>query len=208
VKEQDDRALQEKYRQEVESLQGNVTRLERELDEHREKARQARESSLHDPLTGCHNRLAYRERGAIEEARWRRYGSDLSVMVVDVDRFKAVNDAFGHNAGDQALKAIAQLAGRQLREVDFFGRWGGEEFVVLLPETPLNAALAVAEKVRRTIEAFRFHAHGKRVPVTISCGVAQLRDGDTLDSAFERADRALYAAKNGGRNCVRSEEQG
>ena len=199
-KEQEDRALQEAYRREVERLRDDIARLEHEVEEHREKARQARESSLRDPITNCPNRLAYRERAIFEEARWQRYRSALSVIVADVDKFKAINDTFGHKAGDQALRAIAQLAASQLRQTDFFGRYGGEEFVILLPETGLEAALTAAEKVRRSVEAFRFHARGKRVVVTLSCGVAQLREGDTVESAFERADQALYAAKNAGRN--------
>jgi diguanylate cyclase len=156
--------------------------------------------SLRDPLTGCHNRLAYQERSKAEEARWRRYKTPLSVVMFDIDRFKSINDSFGHRAGDTVLKTIAQLAGNQLREVDFFARYGGEEFVALLPETNLSDARQAGEKVRLAVEDFKFHSRGKRVPLTLSCGVAELRDGDTVDSALERADQALYRAKEGGRN--------
>ena len=193
-------------RAEVERLRRTVARLEHEVEEHREQVKRTREMSLRDPLTGCFNRLAYRERARAEEARWRRYGNPLSVVVLDVDRFKAINDTFGHRAGDKVLRTIAQLVGSQLREVDFFGRYGGEEFVILLPETDLAAAVAVAEKVRRAVEAFRFHARGKRIPITVSCGVAQLREGDTVDAAFHRADQALYRAKAEGRNRTVVEE--
>jgi len=200
VKQSDDGTREARLRGELDRLRRTVSQLEGEVDEYREKTRQAREMSLRDPLTGCFNRLAYQERSEAEQARWLRYRSPLSLLVLDLDRFKAINDAFGHRAGDKVLTTIAQLAGNQLRQVDFFGRYGGEEFVALLPETPLEAAKTVAEKVRRAVEAFRFHSRGKRVPLTVSCGVAQLRDGDTIETAFERADRAMYAAKEGGRN--------
>jgi diguanylate cyclase len=163
--------------------------------------------SLRDPLTGCFNRLAYQERSEAEEARWLRYGSALSLIVFDLDRFKSINDTFGHRAGDEVLKTIAQIAGNQLRKVDFFARYGGEEFVAVLPETPLAAALTVAEKVRRAVEAFRFHSRGQPVPLTLSCGVAQLAEGDGIETAFERADKALYLAKAGGRNRCATEEE-
>ncbi len=193
---------------EVEALRKAVSRLEQEVEEHREQTRRARELSTRDPLTGAFNRLAYQERARAEEARWRRYGAPLSLIILDVDRFKAINDSFGHRAGDLVLRTIAQLVGSRIREVDFFARYGGEEFVILLPETPLAAAREVAEKVRRSVEAFRFHARGKRIPITISCGVAQLREGDTVEAAFERADAALYRAKGDGRNRTVTEGDG
>lgn len=209
AKASEDQAREARLQEEVESLTRAIGRLEKEVTEHREKVRQARELSLRDPLTGCFNRLAYQERSQAEEARWQRYRSPLSLIVFDLDRFKAINDAFGHKAGDQVLRAVAQIAGGQLRQVDFFGRYGGEEFVALLPETGLEAALTVAEKVRRAVEAFRFHSRGKRVEVTVSGGVAQFHAGDTLGSVFERADRALYRAKGEGRNrCLEEERSG
>ncbi|MBI5015777.1 MAG: GGDEF domain-containing protein [Deltaproteobacteria bacterium] len=200
AKQHEDRGREEALRREVGSLRESIARLEREVDEHREKTRVAREMSLRDPLTGCANRLAYAERAASEEARWKRYGAALSLVVFDLDHFKTINDTFGHRAGDQVLKAVAQIAGSHLRQADFFARYGGEEFVALLPETRLDAAVAAAEKVRRAVEAFRFHSRGKRVVVTLSCGAAELGGDDALASAFERADRALYRAKGAGRN--------
>jgi diguanylate cyclase len=186
--------------QEVAQLQHTIASLQEEVTEHREKTRRAREMSLRDPLTGCYNRLAYQERASAEEARWRRYQTPLSLLLFDIDRFKTINDTFGHRAGDKVLKTIANLAGSQLREVDFFARYGGEEFVALLPETPLDAARQAAEKVRTAVQEFRFHSHGKRIPLTLSCGVAQLRDAETVEGALERADQALYRAKDTGRN--------
>lgn len=161
VKQREDTTREEELRREVGALRDNVARLEREVDEHREKTRVAREMSLRDALTGCANRLAYAERAATEETRWKRYGSPLSLVVFDLDQFKAINDNFGHRAGDQVLKAIAQISAAQLRQADFFARYGGEEFVALLPETRLEAAVTVAEKVRQAVEAFRFHSRAR-----------------------------------------------
>lgn len=196
-------AREQKLRDEVDRLRGSLKALEDEVAEHREKVRQARELSLRDPLTGCFNRLAYQERIQSELARAQRYPSPLSLIVFDLDHFKTINDTFGHKAGDQVLRAVAQIAGNQIRQVDFFGRYGGEEFVALLPETPLTAAVTVGEKVRLAIEGFRFHSRGRRVVITVSCGVAERREGDTAGTLFERADKALYRAKGQGRNrCV------
>ncbi len=193
----------EKLLAEIERLRGTVSTLEAEVSEHRENTRRAREASLRDPLTGCFNRLAYDERMRTEAARWHRYRAPLSLALLDLDRFKAINDTYGHRAGDQVLRTVAQVAMSQVRQVDFLTRHGGEEFAILLPETGLEAALAVAEKVRRAVAGFRFHSRGRRIPISLSCGVASFREGDTADTVFERADRALYRAKAGGRNrCV------
>lgn len=200
TKLRDDEVREAELRREVETLRANLAQLEREVGERREQARLAREASLKDALTGCYNRLAYEERASVEEARTRRYGSPLSLVVLDVDHFKRINDSFGHKAGDQVLRAIAQIAASQVRQADFFGRFGGEEFVALLPETRLDAAVVVAEKVRRAVESFRFHSRGTRIPISLSCGVAELRPGESLDVAFLRADKALYQAKSAGRN--------
>jgi diguanylate cyclase len=200
AKQQEDGAREETLRQEIEELRHTTASLQGQVSEYQEKIRLARETSLRDPLTGCYNRLAYEERARAEEARWRRYHAPLSLIIFDLDHFKAINDSFGHRAGDEVLKTIAQIARQQLREVDVFARYGGEEFTALLPETPLPAALTVAEKVRRAVESYRFHSRGKRVPLTLSGGAAQIREGETVEATFERADKALYLAKMSGRN--------
>ncbi|MHB8765712.1 MAG: GGDEF domain-containing protein [Deferrisomatales bacterium] len=200
-----DGTREQRLQEEIQRLQRTAAELQAEVNDHREKTRQARELSLRDALTGCYNRLAYQERAQAEEARWLRYHTALSLVVLDLDRFKTINDTFGHRAGDQVLKAVVQTALGQLRQADFLSRHGGEEFVILLPETPLAAARAAAEKIRRAVAAFRFHSRGRRIPITVSCGVAQLRPGDTLETAFERADRALYRAKALGRNRTEDE---
>lgn len=166
----------------------------------RERLQRARERAVRDPLTGLHNRLAYEERVVQAFTHWKRYRDPLALVVLDVDRFKLLNDRYGHVAGDKALKAISDGLVQNLREADFIARYGGEEFVVLLPKTDLQAAGTVAEKLRRAVESRQFHYREHRVAVTVSCGVAELREGDTPETVFERADGALYRAKQAGRN--------
>jgi diguanylate cyclase len=122
------------------------------------------------------------------------------LLVWDVDDFKSINDRFGHQAGDKALRVIAQSLKARLRETDFIARFGGEEFVCLLCGAEGMEALRVAEDMRRSVESNAFHSQGRPVSVTISCGLATFRQGDTLDDVFSRADLALYQAKKSGKN--------
>ena len=117
-----------------------------------------------------------------------------------MDDFKAINDRYGHKAGDKVLRTIASVLNEHLREIDFLARYGGEEFVTVLPETDLAQALLVAEKLRASIEQCDFHHRDVPVRITVSGGVAQFREGDTPDSVFERADTQLYRAKSDGKN--------
>jgi len=196
---------EEALKVEIDRLRTTISEMELEVEEYRNRIRKAREDSLKDHLTGVFNRLAYKERAALEQARWSRYGSAISMIMFDLDNFKEINDTFGHKAGDSVLATVAQIAVKSLRETDFFARYGGEEFITLLPETKLNNAMAAAEKVRKAVESFRFHSKGTRVSITISGGVAQMREGDCVESLFKRADNALYLAKARGRNCCVSE---
>src|SRR6202035_2976403 len=125
-------------------------------------------------------------------------------MMFDVDHFKAVNDQYGHPAGDDALRQLADRALRCVRSIDLVARLGGEEFVVVMPETNLSAALTVAERLRHSVaaEPFLIQALGERQPITISIGVAAAMAGDTVDTLLQRADEALYEAKNGGHKKV------
>jgi diguanylate cyclase len=156
-----------------------------------------------DSLTGAHSRYAYDRRLEEEFQRWQRHSQPLSFAVWDIDLFKRVNDSFGHEAGDRLLRGVADLLGRNKRAEDFLARLGGEEFVLLLPMTPLEAAVVVAEKLRAAIETTAFRHHGEPVSVTISAGLTEFRAGDTPLTVYERADRAMYQAKEQGRNrCV------
>jgi diguanylate cyclase len=156
-----------------------------------------------DALTGAHSRYAYERRVEAEFRLWERHSQPLSFAFWDIDLFKHVNDSFGHEAGDRLLRSVADLLGRNKRAEDFLARIGGEEFVLLLPMTPLEGAVVVAEKLRAVIEAAAFRHHGEPVDVTISSGLTEFRAGDTPTTVYERADRAMYLAKRQGRNrCI------
>lgn len=181
-------------------LAKQLEELGRETDRLRKQLVEAQDQALHDTLTGLPNRLAYNERMAMEHSRWLRSGQHLSLVVLDIDRFKSINDTFGHQAGDRVLKYLARELSSQIRAQDFFGRFGGEEFVLILPDTPRAGALKLADNLRRHIEACRFKYKDEPVAVTISCGVAEFLPKEAPAHAFERADGCLYAAKNNGRN--------
>lgn len=153
-----------------------------------------------DALSGALSRRAWREAAEKEINRARRYGRALSVAIMDIDKFKSINDNYGHPAGDIVIRSLAELCLLNKRDSDAFGRWGGEEFVLMLPETALEQAEIVAERTRCRYAETPIHA-GRQILSTISVGVAELHPDDaTLDSLVERADKALYAAKQGGRN--------
>jgi diguanylate cyclase len=156
-----------------------------------------------DALTNLPNRLAYDARLEREYARWKRHKTPLTLLVLDVDRFKQINDTYGHKAGDKALKLIAFVLKQTVRETDFIARYGGEEFVAIIADTPTAAAVKVAEKMRASVEAADFHHNKQKVAITVSVGISSFRDADTADMVFLRADKALYRAKSLGRNrCV------
>ncbi len=135
-----------------------------------------------------------------ELARAERHGRPLTLGILDVDHFKRINDRFGHPAGDRVLRILADLFRQQTRASDFLARFGGEEFMLVLPETSGPDALVVADKLRETVAQAHFHYRKQSVPVTLSCGLAQYRPGETLEQLYVRADAALYRAKEGGRN--------
>ena len=171
-----------------------------------DKNRVLQEQSSRDPLTGTYNRRIFKERLVIELERFHRYKSPFSIIYFDVDYFKKVNDTYGHDAGDKALKGIAASTGSILRKVDMLARYGGEEFVVLLYETDIEQSVRVAEKLRTLIEQAEFEYRGQIVPVTISLGVTSARENDESgDAILARADSYLYRAKNEGRNRVISD---
>jgi diguanylate cyclase (GGDEF)-like protein len=158
------------------------------------------ESKAHtDALTGLGNRLLFDRALAAEIDRAERYGTPASLLLLDADHFKRINDSYGHPVGDAVLKRIAAIARARVRNSDILVRWGGEEFALLMPQADLASARAVAEKLRLAIEEATFEAVGR---VTCSMGVAELRPGDTAQSLVSRADAALYNAKANGRNRV------
>jgi diguanylate cyclase (GGDEF)-like protein len=155
-----------------------------------------------DPLTGLSNRRALLGALQIEIALARRHGSPLSFCLMDVDHFKSVNDTHGHAAGDQVLAAIGGLLRRGLRTPDVPARWGGEEFVVVLRQTDGTGALVAAERIRKAVESLVIDSNGKRIPVTVSIGVAEFSVEDSAETLIDRADNAMYRAKTAGRNRV------
>ena len=152
-----------------------------------------------DSLTGLPNRRRLEEACQMHLARSKRQKEKLSVVMIDVDKFKSVNDTHGHQVGDQILQHMAQILGEAVRESDFVGRWGGEEFMVLCPATKLADARVVAEKLRAAVAAHDFPVVGQK---TASFGVAELGGSESLENAVKRADAALYQAKENGRNRV------
>lgn len=161
--------------------------------------RQLEGLAMHDSLTGLGNRRAFEHRLGQEMNQAKRYGTPLSVLLLDVDSFKAYNDTFGHPAGDEILRRLSQIIRSQGRDTDFFARYGGEEFIVILPLTDAAGAMVLAERLRVAVEQTSWPER----PVTVSLGAATLLptmpDGGALVAA---ADQALYAAKTAGRNCV------
>jgi len=164
------------------------------------------EMALHDQLTGLANRRKLYDRFLIEVARLKRLSSPLSLLVVDVDWFKSVNDRFGHLAGDECLKLLADLFVTTLRESDLVARFGGEEFIVLLPETSQEEAVLVAEKLRETVASTDLNLKGAAEPLRLSvcAGIATMRPENilSLDDMIEAADKAAYSAKTAGRNRI------
>ena len=196
----------EQAQQMIGALTEKVTALESDGGLLRSRLEETQKQAMRDVLTGIPNRQAYEEHLASEIARCKRYGTPLAMVVWDVDKFKTINDNYGHAGGDRVLKVVAELLSSRVRETDFVARYGGEEFVMLMPETTAESAMQVANKLRSDIEQTPFHFHDTRVAVTISAGVAQYHQDEMVTSLFERADAALYAAKDAGRNQVKSAE--
>ena len=177
--------------------------LEQEIRRRRELEEQLRAQATTDSLTGLANRGAFLARGANDLLRAHRYGDDLSVIMMDADHFKQINDVHGHGMGDAVLVKLAQTAMTAVRAVDTVGRLGGEEFAIILVHTNLQAAAACAERIRASVAALSFDSPTGAFGVTASFGVAQGRaDDESFSVLLNRADRGLYSAKNGGRNRV------
>lgn len=156
-----------------------------------------------DGLTEIYNRRYFFELAEIELRRTRRYQKNLSLVMLDIDNFKRVNDEFGHSYGDKVLQKISQCMREEMRDLDLVGRYGGEEFIILLPETSLEDALEAAERLRKAIEGnSEINPQGQSI-VTVSLGVAGLEgDTRTFDDLIQQADKALYRAKQAGKNQV------
>ena len=155
-----------------------------------------------DPLTQLQNRRSVLDVVQHEAAALSRMGRPLTVILADVDHFKLVNDRHGHQAGDAVLQAVAAVCTTTVRQMDHVARWGGEEFLVVLPATDLPEALLVAERLRAQVAAQVCQSAKGPIPVTLTLGVAQMRQGESVDQLISRADQALYQGKQAGRNRV------
>ncbi len=187
------------------TFEGEPATLVSAVDVTEQKAVEAklRQLATTDTLTGCPNRRQFLDVASREFDRAERYGRPLSVAMIDIDHFKEVNDRFGHDAGDAVLRAVGENLGRALRKSDMAGRLGGEEFAILFVETPVAEAATVTERVSSAIREAVVQHDGTPISVTISAGVVGRASGESVESALKRADAALYAAKEEGRNRVK-----
>ena len=167
-----------------------------------EEMKKAKEKALYDGLTGIYNRAVFNDRIVKEIEKAKREKRPLSFLILDIDHFKKINDTYGHQTGDMVLKILAGQIKKVMRDFDFFARYGGEEFVIILPDTDIETAKKIAERIRKKIENTKFLYKKERIVVTISIGLTHLKENDTKKTLIERADQALYEAKNLGRNKV------
>ncbi|MDJ0652734.1 MAG: GGDEF domain-containing protein [Xanthomonadales bacterium] len=189
-----------KFEASIDLLQAKLGETNAECNELYAEIQQLRIKSQLDALTGLPNRAGFMERAQQEYERALRYGNRLSVALVDIDNFKKVNDRYGHQAGDTVITEVGSVIAGCLRKSDFVCRYGGEEFVILLPETPLDKAFQVAEKIRQAVSKTPFAFRERRVQVTVSVGVSELESNQSISELVEKADVALYGAKSSGRN--------
>jgi diguanylate cyclase len=186
--------------EQVAALTEQLKNTEQEATDYKNRLNRQQQRLQVDTLTQLHNRSALDERLALEYKRWLRYQSPLCLAIIDVDHFKSINDQFGHLAGDKALKVIARALSTALRDTDFVARFGGEEFVVLLPGISEDSIQLPLDKIRNVIKGIPFRFKDERISISISLGATLFRSGDRITDAFERADKALYEAKNSGRD--------
>ena len=191
------------YTGRAERMRTRIADLEREAQELHAKLAREKHGARLDPLTRLANRKSFDERFSQEIERRARSDQPVTMLLWDLDNFKVINDTYGHRAGDRVLQNVAASFMSGLRAEDFVARIGGEEFVVLLTGVSFERAHQIAEELRASVEALRFHFRGIPVKVTVSCGLTELRSVDAAGAVFDRADAALYRAKHAGKNlCV------
>ncbi len=180
---------------EVSALSKKITKLETELES-------AKKESKEDFLTKLYNKRALDEFMKLKEAEFKRYQHNYSIALLDIDHFKLVNDNYGHDAGDAVLAAFSKILKREARSVDIVGRFGGEEFMVILSETDVDGGVVFAQKILKQVEKAKFMYKGNRIDITLSAGVSERKKNLSLDNVVKSADKNLYKAKNNGRNQV------
>ncbi len=202
-KQAKDEAIKELAQENQQAFRTGFDKLKEELDEATKYSEELEKKLNQDQLTGAYNRRAYDTRMTEEMARFSRYDTGFSILLIDADKFKQINDNYGHAIGDKCLQEIIKRSIPLLRINDMLARYGGEEFVVIMPQTDTNGAIVAAEKIRQTIEKIEFIYKKEKVRVTVSIGISEARKGDTTyQQIFERADVACYKAKEEGRNRV------
>ena len=177
-----------------------LSRSQKESEKLQEQLHESKIQLLRDPLTGIANRLAYDERIIVEFNRWKRTNVPLCLALWDLDHFKHINDKYGHGVGDRVLKLFADIIQSRIRKVDLFARIGGEEFVLIMPDTSLENAMNLNNTLRVMLEECNFHYEDQHCEITSSVGIAEFKRGDEADIVLEKADKALYYSKNNGRN--------
>lgn len=179
---------------------GELARTQKETMMLKEQLEESRKKMLRDPLTGLPNRMAYEERIILEINRNKRNSENICIAMWDIDHFKKVNDTYGHEAGDRVLKLLSKIISTRVRNVDMFARIGGEEFVLLMPDTKLENALGLNEELRNSLADSGFHYDGSPCSITASVGIASIEEYDNPESVMRKADEALYKSKREGRN--------
>jgi diguanylate cyclase len=186
--------------EQLSQLSKQIQAIEFEANKTKTELEQQRQKALTDSLTQLPNREAYVERAHHEFSRWQRYKHPLTLAVIDIDLFKRVNDNYGHQAGDKVLQVLGKAIAKRLRDIDLIARYGGEEFIILLPETDEQGAFDVLDKIRKAVAEISFKFKNDPLTITLSIGLSQFRENDTVESVFARADKQLYVAKEKGRN--------
>lgn len=189
-------------RNQLSTMQARLEDVESEAQMYKRKLSEQKFKSLQDSLTRLPNRAAFEERLELEYQRWQSYAAPLAIAIADIDHFKVINDTYGHTAGDKTLQVIANMLKKSLRDTDFVCRYGGEEFVIVFPQTTTEVAFELLEKARHRIKSIPFKFKNTSISITISAGVSSFVAQDNPARVFERADRALYLAKNEGRDRV------
>ena len=187
-------------------IENKLNKVQSEVSSLKSSLNKAHDQAFVDPLTGVANRRAYDERIKLEFERWKRNKEPLAIAIMDVDKFKKINDTFGHPVGDKVLRTISQLIHKKVRGSDFFGRVGGEEFVVIFAGSDLANIMTRLEQFRKSIEDCKFGSKGNRVVITMSVGCALFSNEDNPSNVYERADQALLKAKQTGRNKCLSDQ--
>lgn len=201
--EENDLVEKEKEKMSAESyanINDELSSTQEELAEIKEQLEETKSQLLHDSLTGLYNRLAYEDRVEVEFSRSRRIKSPLCLAMWDIDYFKKVNDNYGHDVGDRVLKAFSEVIMKRIRKTDMFARIGGEEFVLLMPDTSSDVALTLNNELRETFMKCKFSYEDTTFSATSSVGIADFTEGDTPESVLKKADLALYESKDTGRN--------